>query len=1499
MYELNKVRLIGIGPRGARYSDVTLDFSGVGQLVPTGTLTDPDARRPSPYTLLMLENGGGKSVLLKLIFSVVLPGRRKTIGGASLENFVLEGDTGHVALEWMHVKTGQRLVTAKAYQRRTRTASNSNPLVEAWYSFQPTDDLALENLPVNEGDRRRRVEGFREALEAADRDNAAAQLAWLGDDQSRWRNHLRASGIDPDLFDIQRSMNVDEGDAADAFKFTSAKQFIDWLLTTVTDPADATAIAGTFEEYAVTLAAREGMLVEHAFLEGAIAGLEPVAELQVTLGQAQADGRRAEHTAAHLLAQLEMRVEHEDDAVQALREELEEQTQNFTRRETDRDTARNILNEIRRQTITLRLADAEAKRNATTEAQATNADELAAWEVVPLLAKLDQLEARSRELAAAVATADSAAEPALRRRDSSAADLLAKLYAEAETRRTNAHRERGEATRLTAEAAGHEASLLEHNTTEARASARLAALRARVEEATAAIELAVRGALLPTGATIADVGPALEVAESRLDRDRGELTKAADQLKAARDAHAKLVTRHGQAAKDLTAREGVHRDADKDLSQARHKGADISAHPLVRTLAGADTEGHDVDLSAEELDASVENLTGLLTDLLTDAQNELNDLTREQSADQHVLDALGNGGLLPPREAVARALSVLATAGVNAHAGWRYLNEAASAASRLELAQAHPHLADGIVLANPAQADTARAALESAQMLPSAAIAVGSGAALLNAGNAPSGHFTVEPTPAMYDDDAAEERRQLVVQRMDVRADRRGVAAARVEEITGVRADFGSWRRTYPTGALARLVEAESTAAARVQEAQTKLDEVGGARDEAARRVEDSEETLDLARRREREQHDIVVKLDSLRSNTDPLLGAARLASELDEALQNAQAEGERARAQRDVATKQVKEAERRELAANAAAAAFEAEANTVSSTDGTRAAAVPTQSLNQLRQNAAAAHAIYLSAATKPELVKESEAAAEAARAHADQILMRDQRSVARGRDLLAGAASTDRSVWSLAAAEARTRAAELRDQVSVLDRAVGRLEREETEARPAEGRRVWIGLPEAQTPTSIGHGDGLRAAAAATLREAQQLLDEANKAVSSTMTRLGDARENHRQFREAVLPLGPLVRAHGQCQVSAAAPYPGNARGAVLDSEEVGALLERTAALVATAAADFDSSVADVKAFAGHSSYDTIEGAVRRAIIDSRPHVVGARAAEWSTALTARMATLVSDLENATKHRGNIVRRLSSLAEQAIGTLRMASRLSRLPDSLGDWSGKEFLRIRFSQPDAATVSLRVGDVVDTVAAQTAGRAPSGRGTAPKRDGMALLLESVHACVPKGFSVEILKPDSVLRDERVPVENMNDVLSGGQELTSAIVLYCTLAALRANQRGQMRSRHSGVLFLDNPIGKASASYLLDVQKGVADALGVQLVYTTGLYDDRVLASFPLWVRMRNDADLRAGLKHITVSETVRGHLPEPYDSDRSEMSMPGTVTATRVHVRAQPDPVA
>src|SRR4029078_5349819 len=98
------------------------------------------------------------------------------------------------------------------------------------------------------------------------------------------------------------------------------------------------------------------------------------------------------------------------------------------------------------------------------------------------------------------------------------------------------------------------------------------------------------------------------------------------------------------------------------------------------------------------------------------------------------------------------------------------------------------------------------------------------------------------------------------------------------------------------------------------------------------------------------------------------------------------------------------------------------------------------------------------------------------------------------------------------------------------------------------------------------------------------------------------------------------------------------------------------------------------------------------------------------------------------------------------------------------------------------------------------------------------------------------------------------------------------------------RSAHAGVLCLDTPSARASARYLLELQFGVARALGVQLVYTTGLFDAGALNAFPLVIRLPNDADLRAGLKYLSVDAQIATALDALAEPDGS-----GRVEATQV----------
>src|SRR5262249_19707567 len=71
-----------------------------------------------------------------------------------------------------------------------------------------------------------------------------------------------------------------------------------------------------------------------------------------------------------------------------------------------------------------------------------------------------------------------------------------------------------------------------------------------------------------------------------------------------------------------------------------------------------------------------------------------------------------------------------------------------------------------------------------------------------------------------------------------------------------------------------------------------------------------------------------------------------------------------------------------------------------------------------------------------------------------------------------------------------------------------------------------------------------------------------------------------------------------------------------------------------------------------------------------------------------------------------------------------------------------------------------------------------------------------------------------------------------------------------------------------------------------AATLGVQLIYTTGNMEDRVLATFPLCIRLRNDPDQRTGTRHLHVTDRLVGE-PTP-----DEEAATGRISAARLLVK-------
>ena len=117
---------------------------------------------------------------------------------------------------------------------------------------------------------------------------------------------------------------------------------------------------------------------------------------------------------------------------------------------------------------------------------------------------------------------------------------------------------------------------------------------------------------------------------------------------------------------------------------------------------------------------------------------------------------------------------------------------------------------------------------------------------------------------------------------------------------------------------------------------------------------------------------------------------------------------------------------------------------------------------------------------------------------------------------------------------------------------------------------------------------------------------------------------------------------------------------------------------------------------------------------------------------------------------------------------------------------------------------------------------------------------------------------------EHMPIDKVT--VSGGELLTAAMMIYLVLARLRAESmhRG---AGEAGILIMDNPLGKANKALLLKTQIGLADAMAIQLFYTTGVQDTSALAEFENIVRLRRNSQSR-GTRRIHVEvEAMHAHM--------------------------------
>ena len=762
MYELNRVRLYSIGPAGARYADTVLDLSDVGDAVPEPAPRQPGffdeeqtgpVRRPAPAGVLFLENGGGKSVLLKLIFSVMLPGHRNTLGGASsgvLRKFLLADDCGHVALEWQHTVTGESVVVGKVSEWRGRQVSaDPRKFAEAWYSFRPGPGLSLESLPVAERaallpapgqedgvpkvtarGRRRTMKGFRDSLTEAGKAYPDLDLTWE-EGHDRWIEHLGALGLDPELFRYQREMNADEGEAAGLFAVKNDADFTDLLLRAVTDTRDTDGLADLVHGFAAKLGRRAELTAERDFTGGSLELLQRIAEAATARESVREAHRSAERRTRRLARTLGVRAAAERDRSRELAEQVAAAATVVADAEDGRSRQSLTVAELTHRHATLALAAATgasaALRRELLEARTLHS----AWQATETVLRHRAAADRSARVLRRDPRGRTGRRPSARRphprRAGAGPRAGGRRRDRRDPRRPGGAAGRGDPGRERGRPPGRH-----------RRDRRRAEGPQRVRAPAPA----------PGRGRAGDPGRR----PGRLDRPGRVRVRTRSTRPAPRSTPSTPRrpppppgTRPGASPTRaaVRAREAAARANRAELAAARASDAlaagrtvlaaeqDSAAH-LARDPRACDLLGTDADgLTPEQFDHAADPLRELLDSAVASAERTLFDLRTAAADDSRVLAALGDGGLLPPGPDVLATVEYLGEHGVPALPGWRYLAQSVDPADHDRILAARPQLVDGVIVTDPDALLRAREVLTAAALLPRSAVAVGTAAALL------------------------------------------------------------------------------------------------------------------------------------------------------------------------------------------------------------------------------------------------------------------------------------------------------------------------------------------------------------------------------------------------------------------------------------------------------------------------------------------------------------------------------------------------------------------------------------------------------------------------------------------------------------------------------------------------------------------------------------------------------------------------------------------------
>lgn len=1460
MPKLARVRFVSIGHPNARMQDLTLNLSD-------------QAGVPSDSTI-WLRNGGGKSSILSLFFALLRPNLRDFLGSKadakqrSLKDYILTNDRSVVAAEWTLDLQGLPLETAADTMPRFLTGvfyeyagGNRESLRRLYFSARVSDaveETQLPTLPIDmdmpDGNRvRRTMMSFKQTWHGL-RDAHPSLQFFCTENQSEWSERLQSAGLDPGLFGYQLVMNSREGGADELFRFNSPDDFVDFLLELTVDPSRADGITENLKTFRDQLQRRKHEFLPDLTLStGLIERLSPLVELHTRRIQTAEEADRLIRLHRQIKGSIALNTQGYLEQEARLAAEVAALRNAWRESETQMHHNRGLA-----AAVSLKLAERDLERNRLLVEELTESVEQAQREKILwqaaypyrnyAIARKD-IEAYQEQLKGT----SSQRAPLQEKLAQTAGDYVAALKAQIatlEAERENIRRQ-CDAQELEASKLDVEAGKLEREAFACESESK--SYEKNLAERQAKFESLIKLDILQNDETPAQALTRIEDAQKKrraklrsIERNREGNAALQD------DCERQTIALQRSVAERQAELKVLERDFQKGEDARNRIETDAQFLSLL-------------DLEHIDLDDVSDDTASLLTRRAGELQERVARLRTEAASLDRARVHIAEHGLMPPSVEVETLLTLL---GPNAKSGWSYISEdlTCDEDEKERLVRALPAVAQGIIVPER-EFESARRLIEANPgAIPPVPVVIATPSAL-RPDNAPAPHINIKCYVAGPKDhawfntlDAQKTLQTLEARLEDIQKDIRDNDQRR-DTFYHAANRFRSFRTQYPRGWFA-------TTKARIAQLRVLYED-----DQARLDMQNDEKNRLIAAQRADER-------DTTRLNNE-ILGQERacerlreFVSEIDTSVEIWQSSAIQKRAQSQERQEQAEgmRSKAREIRENARVlqrsaepvasriSLLESEIGRVKFADHDvqpkqgdieELRSTYTRLLDQFQREYTDNELASLLEQTEKQAKKDLQQAKQLIR---NTTLTIDD--VKRAVDELKN--TNDLETYGERADET------LREVTRKKDDAVKA--QSLCEAEFTQRKSAWLGAGKPnippQTPIHRDSADAFLQKAEQAARQLQNIDSNihekerlasqskvARDSLAKDLERLNSIQRSNAHFLnnpQKSIDFDP----------DATEQLPTIEPQAIGDAiTELESRLEKYRQAHEGLDSSRKSAVSAIRKWLDNPQFEQLKSPLILRFKALDPESLENSAAEYRDSLNIRIRELTATLEEIEQHRNFLAKFLLNAADDGLRLLKHADSDSVVPREVPDIGGSRFLHISTKEPTAQNDRLElIQELVDTLIDET--DLPTG----------TKLIQRAVRQIARPFNVQVLNPDPASPKRLIEITETAR-FSGGEQLTCAILLYCTLANVRARTRG-MNRQPTSVLILDNPIGRASRTVFINMQRQFASAMGIQLIYTTAVNDLEALSILPNVVRLRNErTDLNRGHRLLEPDVDISGRL--------------------------------